>query len=126
MKHFEDPLTVFLAEENLTSMNLAGPDSAPFLNGILARIQNSSLVPDYSTGWLAEDVDELLALVRAARVTFQQQIKLLRVSFRLFLVLQNFMVSLGHKSEKSLPELMCAALRGRLGNSYRYLCTQVK
>jgi len=126
MKHFDEPLAVFLGEESLASVNLADADSAPFLNGILARVQNSSLVPDHSTGWLAEDVDELLALVRTARVTFQQQIKLLRASFRLFLVFQNFMVSLGHKSDKNLPELMCAALRGRLGNSYRYLCTQVK
>ncbi|KAH0831285.1 hypothetical protein J3R83DRAFT_13920 [Lanmaoa asiatica] len=126
MKHFEEPLTVFLAEEILSSRNLANLDSAPFLDYILARVQGSSLVPDHSTGWLAGGVDELLVLVRTARLTFQKKSKMLRVSFRLLLVVQRFMVSLGHKSEKNLPELMCAALRGRLWTSYRYLCTLVK
>jgi origin recognition complex subunit 3 len=126
MKHFEEPLTVFLAEEGFPSRNLAKPDSVSFLDCILARLQSSSLAPDHSTGWLAEDVDELLVLVRTARATFQKKSKLLRVSFRLLLVVQNFMVSLGHKSEKTLPELMCTALRGRLGTSFRYLCTLVK
>ncbi|KAF8558613.1 hypothetical protein OG21DRAFT_1481305 [Imleria badia] len=126
MKHFEEPLAVFLAGESLASRDLADPDSAPFLDCILARVQSSSLVPDNSTDWLAEGVDELLVLVRTARVTFQKKSKLLRVSFRLFLLVQNFMASLGHKSEKTLPELMCAVLRGRLGTSYRYLCTLVK
>lgn len=126
MKHFEEPLTVFLAEESLAPMDLVDLDSAPFLNCILARTQSSSLVPDHSADWLAGGVDELFVLVRTARVAFREKSKLLRVSFRLFLVVQHFMVSLGHKSEKTLPELMCAALRGRLGTSYRYLCALIK
>lgn len=126
MKHFEEPLTVCLAEESLATRSIADPDSAPFLNCILARIQSSSLVLDHSTNWLAGGVDELLMLVRTAREAFRKKSKLLRVSFRLFLVVQHFMVSLGHKSEKTLPELMCTALRGRLGTSYRYLCALVK
>ncbi|KAG8216156.1 hypothetical protein J3R82DRAFT_8162 [Butyriboletus roseoflavus] len=126
MKHFEEPLTVFLAEECLTSMNLADRDSIPFLNCILARVQSSSLVTGQSTGWLAGGVDELLVLVRTARAAFQKKSKLLRVSFRVHLVVQHFMVSLGHKSEKTLLELMCTTLRGRLGTSYRYLCALVK
>lgn len=126
MKHFEEPLTVFLAEDSLPSRNLAELNSVPFLDCILARAQNSFPSPGHSAGWLAEGVDELLVLVRTARVTFQKKSKLLRVSFRLFLVVQNFMVSLGHKSEKTLPELMCTALRGRLGTSFRYLCALIK
>lgn len=126
MKHFEEPLTVFLTEESLTSVDLTGRDSAPFLDCILARVQSSSLVPDHSDGWLAGNVDDLLVHVRTARTTFQKQAKMLRVSFRLFLIVQKFMVSLGHKSEKTLPELMCAALRGRLGKEYKYLCALVK
>lgn len=126
MKHFEEPLTVFLAEECLASMNLADQGLNPFLNCILARVQSSSLVEDQSTGWLAGGVDELLVLVRTARVAFRTKSKLLRVSFRVLLVVQHFMVSLGHKSEKTLPELMCAALRGRLGTSYRYPCSLIK
>lgn len=126
MKHFEEPLTVFLHEESLASTDLANPDLTPFLNCIYARIQYSSLVPDHSTGWLTGGVDELLMLVRTARVAFRKKSKLLRVSFRLFLVVQHSMVLLGHKSEKTIPELMCTALRGRLGTSYRYLCALVK
>lgn len=125
MKHFEEPLTVFLSEENLASTTLADPESAPFLDCVLARVQSSSLAPGRSTGWLAGGVDELLGLVRTARLAFQKESKLLRVSFRLLLVVQTFMVSLGHKSEKTLPELMCMTLRGRLGTSYRYLCSLV-
>lgn len=126
MKHFEEPLTVLLAEESLTSRDLTDPDAATFLDCILARVQSSSLVPDNSTDWLTGGVDELLVLVRTARATFQRKSKLLRVSFRLFLLVQSFMASRGHKSDKTLPELMCAVLRGRLGTSFRYLCTLVK
>lgn len=126
MKHFEDPLTVFLPEDNVTLRHLADPSSAPFLNCVLARLRNSPLPPDRSNGWLAESLDELPGLVQTARLAFQKESKLLRVSFRLLLAVQDFMTSLGHKSEKTLPELICMALRGRLGTSYRYLCTLVK
>lgn len=126
MKHFEEPLTVFLSEGSITSENLAHPNSAPFLDCILARIQSSSLVPDQAVGRLAEDVDNLLVLVGNARVAFRKKSKSLRVAFQLFLVVQRFMTSLGSKSEKTLPELMCAAVRGRLGTPSQYLCSLVK
>jgi origin recognition complex subunit 3 len=126
MKHFEEPLTVFLSEDSITSENLAHPDSAPFLDCILARIQSSSMVPDQAVGWLAGNVDNLLVLVRNARVAFREKSKSLRVAFQLFLVVQHFMTSLGGKSEKTLPESMCVAVRGRLGTSFQYLCSLVK
>lgn len=126
MKHFEEPLTVFLSGEKFASRSLTAPESTPFLDCVLARVQSSPLVPDRSSGWLAGDANELLGLVRAARLGFQKNLKLLRVAFRALLVVQTFMTSLGYKSEKTLPELMCMALRGRLGTSYKYLCTLVK
>ncbi|KIJ06024.1 hypothetical protein PAXINDRAFT_103539 [Paxillus involutus ATCC 200175] len=124
MKHFEDPLTIFLVDE--AGWNHSDPASFAFLDSVFARVHSSSLIPDNSTGWLNEGVDELLGSVRTARATFQKRSKLLRVSFQLFLLVQRFMISLGHKSDKTLPELMCGALRGRLGNSLKYLCTMVK
>ncbi|KAF8128563.1 origin recognition complex subunit 3 N-terminus-domain-containing protein [Boletus edulis] len=123
MKHFEEPLTVFLSEESLASMDLTDPGSAPFLNSVHVRVQGSTGNP---TGWRVADIDVLLEFVRSVRLAFQRQSQLLRVAFRLFLVVQNFTTSLGIKSEKTLPELMCAALRGRLGTSYRYLCRIVR
>ncbi|KAF9224942.1 hypothetical protein BS17DRAFT_779331 [Gyrodon lividus] len=131
MKHFEDPLTVFLIDERLGSPSTAGrklsdPASFAFLDSVLARVHNSSLVTDNSTGWLNESPDQLLGSVRTARDTFQKRSKLLRMSFQLFLLLQRFMIPLGHKSDKTLPELMCGALRGRLGNSHKCLCAMVK
>ena len=126
MKHFEEPLTVFTAENELVFRNLSDPDSAPFLDCVLARVQSSSLVSDRSTPWVVGSIAELLEAIQTFRLAFQKASKLFRVSFRALLVIQTFMVSLGYKSEKTLPELMCMALRGRLGTSYRYLCTLVK
>ncbi|KAF8843540.1 hypothetical protein BDN67DRAFT_945590 [Paxillus ammoniavirescens] len=125
MKHFEDPLTVFLVDET-AGWNHSDPASFAFLDSVFARVHSSSLIPDNSTGWLNEGVDELLGCVRTARAAFQKRSKLLRVSLQLFLLMQRFMISLGHKRDKTLPELMCGALRGRLGNSPKYLCTMVK
>ncbi|KIK98892.1 hypothetical protein PAXRUDRAFT_823391 [Paxillus rubicundulus Ve08.2h10] len=125
MKHFEDPLTIFLVDET-AGWDHRDPSLFAFLDSVFARVHSSSLIPDNSMEWLNQGLDELLASVRTARAAFQKRSKLLRVSFQLFLLVQRFMISLGHKSDKTLPELMCGALRGRLGNSSKYLCTMVK
>jgi hypothetical protein len=93
---------------------------------VFARVHSSSLIPDNLRGWLNECIYELLAFVRTARAAFQKRSKLLRASFQLFLLVQRITVSLGHKSDKTLPESMCRSLRGRLGSSPIYLCTMVK
>jgi origin recognition complex subunit 3 len=93
---------------------------------VFARVHSLSLIPDNSRGWLNEGVYEPLVFIWTARAALQKHSKLLRASFPLFLLVQQIMVSLGYKSDKTLPELMCGSLRGHLGSSPMYLCTIVK
>ncbi|KAH7883061.1 origin recognition complex subunit 3 N-terminus-domain-containing protein [Phlebopus sp. FC_14] len=131
LKHFEDPLTAFhegigplSPEETLFS----DPASFSFLDSIFARVQDSTLIPevDHAVRWLEETLEHLLSSVRTARGIFQQRLKLLRVAFRLLLLVQRIMTSFGHKTDKTLPEMMVRAIRGRLGTIQKYLCSSVK
>lgn len=131
MKHFEDPLTTLLINEQLgssRSTNPTDPSLLPFLDSVFSRVHNSSLIPevDHASRWLDESPDNLLGSVRAARELLRKQVKLLRVAFQLLLLVQRFMVPLGHKPDKTLPELMSGAIRGRLGTTHKFLCAMVK
>ncbi|KIJ64777.1 hypothetical protein HYDPIDRAFT_175307 [Hydnomerulius pinastri MD-312] len=133
LKHFEEPLTVFLLDERLgssgtTEPNLSDPASFGFLDSLFARVHESSLVPqfEHSFRWADESPGALLSSVWTARKAFQKRAKLLRIAFQLFLLVQRFMLLLGYKTDKTLPELMCGAVRGRLGSSYSHLCAMVR
>ncbi|KAH7886383.1 origin recognition complex subunit 3 N-terminus-domain-containing protein [Phlebopus sp. FC_14] len=131
LKHFEDPLTAF--HERIGSLSpeetlLSDPASFSFLDSIFSRVQDSSLIPevDHAVRWLEETLEHLLSSVRTAREIFQERLKLLRVAFRLLLLVQRIMASFGHKTDKTLPEMMVGAIRGRLGTTQKYLCSSVK
>ncbi|KAL4067425.1 origin recognition complex subunit 3 N-terminus-domain-containing protein [Scleroderma yunnanense] len=130
MKHFEEPLTVFLYDEQLGSSItgatvLSEPDSFGFLDSLFTRICNSRDV-NHARDWRNASIDSLLAAVQSARRAFRTRAKLLRVAFQVLLLIRGFMVSKGYKVDETVPELICGALRGRIQNSMKYLCTMVK
>ncbi|KAI5994190.1 origin recognition complex subunit 3 N-terminus-domain-containing protein [Pisolithus albus] len=130
MKHFEEPLTVFLQNEQLGSSDtgnsvLGEPASSGFLEALFTRLHNTQDTGNQNE-WLNTSIDGLLSTVRTARETFQSRVRLLRVALQMILLIRTFMISEGYKVEASLPELMCGALRGRIQNVTKYLCTMVK
>ncbi|KAG1886783.1 origin recognition complex subunit 3 N-terminus-domain-containing protein [Suillus subluteus] len=136
MKHFEEPLSVLAPAQALgrskdAAKVLLTPDAFPFLDVLFARVQASTLIApvEHATSWRNATVDSLLSSVETARDTFRMRAKLLRVAFRLLLRVRQFMLVHGHKTaqgDQTVPDLMCLALRGRLGSVYGHLCSVVK
>ncbi|OAX35042.1 hypothetical protein K503DRAFT_697611, partial [Rhizopogon vinicolor AM-OR11-026] len=125
MKHFEEPLSVLAPAEPFgqpkdAAKVLLTPDAFPFLDAVFARVHESALIApvEHATRWRTATVDSLLSSVDAARDTFRMRTKLLRIAFQLVLHIRQFMLAQGYKAaqgEQTVPELMCLALRGRLG-----------
>ncbi|KAJ8589790.1 hypothetical protein M405DRAFT_791254 [Rhizopogon salebrosus TDB-379] len=136
MKHFEEPLTLLAPVQPLgrpkdAAKVLLTPDAFPFLDALFARVHESALIApiEHATRWRTATIDSLLSSVDTARDTFQMRTKLLRVAFRLVLHIRQFMLAQGYKAaqgEQTVPELMCLALRGRLGIAYSNLCSIVR
>ncbi|KAG1732132.1 origin recognition complex subunit 3 N-terminus-domain-containing protein [Suillus lakei] len=131
MKHFEEPLSVLAPAQALgrsedAAKVLLTPDAFPFLNALFARVHKSTLIVpvEHATSWRSATVDSLLSLTETARDSFRMRAKLLRVAFRLVLRVRQFMLAHGYKAgDQTVPDLMCLALRGRLGSVYGYLCS---
>ncbi|KAG2123111.1 origin recognition complex subunit 3 N-terminus-domain-containing protein [Suillus cothurnatus] len=136
MKHFEEPLSVFVPTQALGRSKdaervLLTPDAFPFLDALFARVHESTLIApaEHASSWRSATVDSLLSSVETARDTFRMRAKLLRVAFRLLLRVRQFMLIHGHKTvqgDQTVPDLMCLALRGRLGSVYGHLCSLVR
>lgn len=133
MKHFEEPLSVLVPAQALgqskdASRLLLTPDAFPFLDALFARVHRSALIApvEHATSWRNATVDLLLSSVETARDTFRMRAKLFRVAFRLVLLVQQFMLVHGHKIVQTMPDLMCLALRGRLGGVYGHLCSIIR
>ncbi|KAG1819051.1 origin recognition complex subunit 3 N-terminus-domain-containing protein [Suillus subaureus] len=136
MKHFEEPLSVLAPTHALERSNdaaklLLTPDAFPFLDALFARVQESTLIApvEHATSWRSATVDSLLSSVETARDTFRMRAKLLRVAFRLLLLVRQLMLVHGHKTvqgDQTVPDLMCLALRGRLGSVHGHLCSVVR
>ncbi|KAI6130863.1 origin recognition complex subunit 3 N-terminus-domain-containing protein [Pisolithus thermaeus] len=130
MKHFEEPLTVFLHNERLGPSDagnsvLGEPASFGFLEALFTRVRNARDANNHKE-WLNTSIDDLLSTVRTARKTFRSRVRLLRVALQVILLIRAFMLSEGYKVEATLSELMCGAMRGRIQNVTKYLCTMVK
>ncbi|KAG2159548.1 origin recognition complex subunit 3 N-terminus-domain-containing protein [Suillus bovinus] len=135
MKHFEEPLSVLapvqaLGQSTDAAKVLLTSDAFSFLDALFARVHKSTLIMpvEHAISWRDATVDALLFSVDTARDTFRMRAKLLRVAFRLVLLIRQFMLVHGHKvvqGDQTMPDLMCLALRGRLGSVYGHLCSVV-
>jgi origin recognition complex subunit 3 len=136
MKHFEEPLSILAPAQVLrrpedAAKVLLTPDAFPFLDALFARVHESTLIApvEHATSWRSATVDSLLSSIETAHNTFRMRAKLLRVAFRLVLCVRQFMLVHGHKTvqgDQTVPDLMCLALRGRLGSVYGHLCSMVR
>jgi origin recognition complex subunit 3 len=138
MKHFQEPLTIFVHNTLLGSLRpdtaakkLLQPESFAFLDSIVTRVHNPGTVPDvdHATRWLEQDVPALLNSIDEARQEFKMRARRVRIAFWLMKLIRDFMLRHGYKSaapEGSVPELMIAAVSGKLGKESKYLGTMVK
>ncbi|KAI0060018.1 hypothetical protein BV25DRAFT_1828445 [Artomyces pyxidatus] len=135
MKHFDEPLTIFVRDELLGTKSitsaaeaLSTPDCFAFLDTLLAWSTDPHTVTN-NTGWGNTDVSALLLAVREARVQFQTKLRGIKLAFGILRTVQRVMLSFGYRSaetDKSLLELMSAAMKGQLEREGKYLGMMTK
>ena len=140
MKHIDEPLTLFLFDNNLDCANeksalrkLAKPESFPFLEYLFTRVLSSQGNQQQSR-WKSDrnGLSSLLGVLTDCRVKFHEQCRKFRIGFGLLLRVRKFVLDLGYKSVeseedgKSLLDVMSRGLRGRLTRDWKYLGLVIK
>lgn len=135
MKHTDEPLTLFLFDNNLGCPNeksalrkLARPESFPFLEYLFTRVLGSQTNQQQSR-WRSDrnDLSSIFGVINDCRANFREQCQKFRIGFGLLLLLRKFVLGLGHKAVeseedgKSLLDVMSRGLRGRLTRDLKYL-----
>jgi len=140
MKHIDEPLTLFLFDNNLGCSNeksalrkLVTPESFPFLEYLFTRVLGSQTNQQQSR-WKSDrsDLSSLLGVITDCRVGFHERCRRFRVGFGLLLRVRRFVLDLGYKSVeseedgKSILDVMSRGLRGRLTRDWKYLGLVIK
>lgn len=150
MKHFEEPLTLFVNDNLLGSSSevdadkvLEDPYSYNFLDSLLTRIWNdaskSSITSEPSEttriniDWRSPTVSNILDSISTARSVSRKRVQNLRIGFQTFRLVQSFIraqgFSVSHSAGSGKEEamgMMKAVARGRVGKDVRYLGLVVK
>ena len=142
MKHFEEPLTVFLYDSSLGLDSVADavseleqPDSFGFLDSLLNRlwidVSDQATLDSIRLDEEAPTIESLLEAVSAARTQARRQARNMRVGFQTMYLVRNFMHTHGYKTttgrpEESALELMTRVVRGRASQDVKYLGLMVK
>ena len=140
MKHIDEPLTLFLFDNNLGCPNekaalrkLVTPESFPFLEYLFTRVLGSQTNQQQSR-WKSDrsDLSSLLGVITDCRAGFHEQCQQFRIGFGLLLRVRKFVLDLGYKSVeseedgKSILDVMSRGLRGRLTRDWKYLGLVIK
>jgi hypothetical protein len=135
MKHADEPMTLFLFDNNLDCPNeksalrkLTKPEAFPFLEYMFTRVLSSQINQQQSR-WKSDrsDLSSLLGVIADCRGNFLEQCRKFRIGFGLLLLVRKFVLDLGYKSVeleedgKSLLDVMSRGLRGRLTRDCKYL-----
>lgn len=126
MKHFDDPLTVFVHDSLLGKTDLKHTvamllelSSSPFLDSVLSRTNRSSPATIH-------DVSNMLTSLDATRQRFYTSARQMRIGLKLMILIHEFM----KRQERRLSypqftwtvsELMVFALKGKLGQPVKNL-----
>lgn len=140
MKHMDEPLALFLFDNNLGCTNeksalrkLAKPESFQFLEYLFTRVL-SSQANQQQGRWKSDrsDLSSLLGVINDCRAGFHEQSQKFRIGFGLLLRVRKFVLDLGYKSVeseedgKSILNVMSRGLRGRLARDWKYLGLVIK
>jgi origin recognition complex subunit 3 len=140
MKHTDEPLTLFLLDNNLDCPNeksalrkLTEPESFPFLEYLFTRVLSSQTNQQQSR-WKSDrsDLSSLLGVITDCRASFREKSQKFRIGFGVLLLVRKFVLDLGYKSVESeedgrtILDVMSRGLRGRLARDWKYLGLVIK
>lgn len=136
LKHFDEPLTVFVQDEllgtpsaDLATKKLSDPDAAAFLTSLFSWSFGPQDLASHDGSWPVNDVAGLLASVAEARKGFLSRLRRLKLAFGMMRKVQQAMLDLGYRgaeTDKTPLEMMSASLRGGLSREGKYLGTMTK
>ncbi|EED84139.1 predicted protein [Postia placenta Mad-698-R] len=125
MKHFTEPLTVFvesstlgLRNERLAGQKLDQSESQPFRDVLTSRLARSTSNPDD----IDEDAISLLRSVNAARDGFYRKLRTMRIGLSVMNIVRQA-IETERENESSMLDTLIAALRGRANRDVRQLAT---
>jgi origin recognition complex subunit 3 len=136
LKHFDEPLTIFVQDEllgtsstGLTTEKLSDPNAAAFLTSLFSWSFGPQELASHGAGWPVNDVAGLLASVAEARTSFLSHLCRQRLAFGMMRKVQQVMLKLGYRgaeTDKTPLEMMSACLRGGLTREGKNLGTMTK
>jgi origin recognition complex subunit 3 len=133
MKHFDEPLTIFMDNQIMGAKNLESallklkqPNAFPFLEYLFNRILASHL--DASERWKDRELGTLFDTIAATRAEFRSSYKTFKVGFGLIMKIRKFMLDAGYKTLEGdgVLEMMNKGMRGRLARDWKYLGMMIK
>ncbi|KAI0267313.1 origin recognition complex subunit 3 N-terminus-domain-containing protein [Gloeopeniophorella convolvens] len=122
MKHFDEPLTVFVRDELLGT-------SFAFLSSLLSWSLDPQNVGSNGDSWPISAPAGLLDSVAGAREEFRSRLRRSKFAFGIMRRVQSVMLGFGYRSaeaNKTPLEMMSACLKGELGREGRYLGTMTR
>jgi hypothetical protein len=140
MKHIDEPLTLFVFNNNLGCPDeksalrmLAKPGSFPFLEYLFTRVLSSQTTQQQSR-WKSDrsDISSLFDVITDCRANFHRRCRKFRIGFSLLLHVRGFVRNTGSKTVeseedgKSVLDVMNRGLRGRLTRDWKYLGSAIK
>lgn len=124
LKHFDEPLTTFVRDEQLDSPSaklafkkLSDSKAAAFVSSLFSWSFGSQELASDEEGWPVKDVAGLLASIAEARTDFRSRLRRLKLAFGMLRKVHEVMLNLGYRvtgSEMSSLEMMSASLKGGL------------
>jgi origin recognition complex subunit 3 len=136
LKHFDEPLTVFVQDELLgtssailATKKLSDPSAAAFLTSLFSWSFGPQELASHDGRWPVNDVTGFLASVAEARAGFLSHLFRLKLAFGMMRKVQRIMLDLGYHSaetDKTPLEMMSASLRGGLAREGKYLGTMTR
>jgi len=126
MRHFEEPLTVFVHPPSDLVNRLSSPEALPFLDTLLGRI-----IPTLKGPESLKRPRALLAAVDAAHNSYLDSLRRHKVALHVFLNVRGTFVANGRLKavedmKMTVFQILSAGLRGNLQIESRYLATMVK
>ena len=124
LKHFDEPLTTFVRDEQLDSPSaklafkkLSDSKAAAFVSSLFSWSFGSQELASDEEGWPVKDVAGLLASIAEARTDFRSRLRRLKLAVGMLRKVHEVMLNLGYRatgSEMSSLEMMSASLKGGL------------
>jgi origin recognition complex subunit 3 len=128
LKHFDEPLTTFVRDEQLDmlSKKLSDPKAAAFVASLFSWSFGPQKLTSNEEGWPVNDVDDLLASIAEARTDFRSHLRLLKFAFGMMRKVHEVVLDLGYRvtgTEMTSLEMMSASLKGGLAREGKHLGT---